>query len=99
MADISNIDLTKPNPHLHEPLFEGLSWTACDFSLLGSYLSEMLISYIEDGDGPFEKEAMDRLLQMSDECSDVVQNSAYFKEHHARLQLKKQMRETAGKEG
>ena len=86
------IDLTKPNSHLKEPLFEGLPWTARDFNILHSFLSEELISYIEDREGPLEDDAMQRLLDMRDECWEVYGNSAYAKEQAERLKLRKQMR-------
>lgn len=89
------IDLTKPNSHLKEPLFEGLPWTARDFNILHSFLSEKLISYVEDGEGPLEDDAMQRLLDMRDECWDAYSNSAYAKEHAERLRLRKQMRSVA----
>jgi len=92
MSDITELDLSKPNSHLNEPLFPGLSWTARDFSILSAYLSEQLISYIEDGDSHFENSVMDRLCEMLDECSKIYADSAYAKEYDERLKLRKQMR-------
>lgn len=87
------IDLTKPNSHLKEPLFEGLPWTARDFDILHSFLSEELISYIEDREGPLENSSMERLLEMSDECWTVYANSEFAKEEKERLRLRKEIRE------
>ena len=87
------IDLSKPNSHLHEPLFSGLSWTARDFDILGTYLGEGLISYIEDKNGPLEDDCMKRLLEMKDECSEIYAASAYAKELSERLKLRKEQRE------
>ena len=87
------IDLTKPNSYLKEPLFEGLPWTARDFDILHSFLSEELISYIEDREGPLEDSAMERLLEMRDECWTVYSNSEFAKEKKERLRLRKKMRE------
>lgn len=87
------IDLSKPNSHLHEPLFPGLSWTARDFDILGTYLGEELISYIEDKNGPLEDNCMKRLLDMKDECSEIYAASAYAKELSERLKLRKELRE------
>ncbi len=86
------IDLTKPNTHLKEPLFEGLPWTARDFDILHSFLSEELISYIEDREGPLEDGAMERLLEMCDECWTVYANSEFAKERIERLKLRKELR-------
>lgn len=68
-------DLTKPNPHVKKPLFEGLPWTADDFNLLSQYLSAELITYVEDGEGPFDDEKMNRLLDMKDECAKIYSES------------------------
>ena len=78
-----DFDLTKPNPHVKEPLFEGLSWTADDFNILQQYLSSELISYIEDKDGPLEEAAMERLCEMSDECSTIYSQSKCAEYRHA----------------
>ncbi len=89
----NKIDLTKPNSHIKEPLFKGLPWTARDFDILHSFLSEELISYIEDREGPLEDSAMERLLEMCDECWTVYSNSEFAKENKERLRLRKEMRE------
>ena len=78
-----DFDLTKPNPHIKEPLFEGLSWTADDFNILQQYLSSELISYIEDKNGPLEDAAMERLCEMSDECSKIYSQSKCAEYRHA----------------
>jgi tRNA(His) 5'-end guanylyltransferase len=80
------------NPHSREPLFKGLNWTANDFSLLGEFLTEKLISYVEDGEGMFDKACMERLLEMSYECSEIYSASPFAKAQNERMERRREER-------